>query len=481
MRTLFLDTNIFLQCKDLETLPWGEISNGQDLLLLIPRTVQRELDRLKQDGNSRRASRARGAASFLRGIVLSERSIKRLRPTDPKVEISFPSTGRESDLEHHALDLSLADDRIVAEALRYRKDNPDQSIELLSNDSGLILTAKNLNLPFVVIPDGWLIPPEPDARDKRIAALELRLKEIERLSPKIEIQAHLGDHVTITHLDLMVDRFSFLSEAEIEQVTTELKARFPLVNHFPVQANTRIDSLLAQYQPPSQAQIMKYQETDYPQWLDTVKEYLKRLPSRLESREVSMFFSIDNQGAAPAENTVVEFSCSGGFLVGLPTEPTDPPHFISLPSPPQPPTGRWVDYIGEGLSGRRFADLLPPKIQDLAAFQLPFLAGKATDRHGFYWKPRRPVSPEQVCALECQEFRHQVEPESFHLGIFVPSVLTAENGSIECRVTARNLPKPVVFNVPLRIQYVVHSTMERVEQALRQQREERAGQGDETP
>lgn len=51
MKTLFLDTNLFIQCREI-TLPWNEIVRDDSILLLIPRTVQEEIDRNKHNGNT---------------------------------------------------------------------------------------------------------------------------------------------------------------------------------------------------------------------------------------------------------------------------------------------------------------------------------------------------------------------------------------------------------------------------------------------
>jgi len=66
MKVIFLDTNIFIQCREIEQLPWGELfEKEKHIILVIPRTVLEEIDRFKQEGNSRRAKRARKANSFI--------------------------------------------------------------------------------------------------------------------------------------------------------------------------------------------------------------------------------------------------------------------------------------------------------------------------------------------------------------------------------------------------------------------------------
>jgi len=49
MKVFFIDTNIFLQCRDLEQLPWSDMcEKDEHVQLLVPRAVQREIDRQKR-------------------------------------------------------------------------------------------------------------------------------------------------------------------------------------------------------------------------------------------------------------------------------------------------------------------------------------------------------------------------------------------------------------------------------------------------
>ncbi len=70
MKVFFLDTNIFLQCKDVDKLRWNEVAGNEDeILLLIPTPVEKEINNLKQDGNRRRSKRARIANSMMRDVL----------------------------------------------------------------------------------------------------------------------------------------------------------------------------------------------------------------------------------------------------------------------------------------------------------------------------------------------------------------------------------------------------------------------------
>ena len=63
----FLDTNVFLECKALEELPWKQITDQDPVRLIVPLTTIEEIDKRKK-GNDKKAERARRASQRLRLI-----------------------------------------------------------------------------------------------------------------------------------------------------------------------------------------------------------------------------------------------------------------------------------------------------------------------------------------------------------------------------------------------------------------------------
>ena len=141
MIALFPDSNLFLQCKSIKELPWHEISDSENIQIIISRPLMEEIDRLKQDGNKRRAKKARKANSFLKEIIRSEEGTIEIRTSDPSVILSF-LVPESRDKMAECLDLSTADDRIVNEALSFRSKNKDSEVKLFTHDTNPMLTAK---------------------------------------------------------------------------------------------------------------------------------------------------------------------------------------------------------------------------------------------------------------------------------------------------------------------------------------------------
>ena len=56
-------------------------------------------------------------------------------------------------------------------------------------------------------------------------------------------------------------------------------------------------------------------------------------------------------------------------------------------------------------------------------------------------------------AFECDEFRHKTKQELFKIRIRVPSVKRPGKAVFECRISARNLHDPVVYLLPVKVEY----------------------------
>ncbi|MCW2236828.1 PIN domain-containing protein [Azospirillum canadense] len=477
MLILFVDTNFFLQCRDPAELAWEQATGGQDALVLIPRTVQQEVDRLKQAGNSRRAKRARKASSLFRRIIESPDLKTAAHDAGPRIELSFPPPPDPHRARPAQLDLAQADDRIIEEALAYRATHPNEDVRLLTHDTNPMLTARHCGLPCVAVPDAWLLPPEPDERDKALAEVQRRLDTLERVHPAIAVSATDGEGNPMQRVRHRIDAFKDLAEAEIDGILAELQANHPIADSFeghgkpmPTRPPLGIAGGLAgfstrgRYEPPTEAEIEQYRDVDYPAWLRAARTWLEELPEQLEApvRSFGLSFVLTNDGARPAENVVVEIRAQGGLLIAPPksrdeddAEQTDgaPDRAPRLPQPPRPPAARY-----RGLASSLTDSLLRGYGLDpvFATPHIPpFLPQGRTERdpHAFYWKGGRPVRHQSEWTLTCAEFRHKADPEPFDLVIFVPRTALITKAAVTCRVSASNLPEPVSVTVPVAIAY----------------------------
>ena len=101
----FLDTNVFLECKALEELPWKQITDQDPVRLIVPLTTIEEIDKRKK-GNDKKAERARRASQRLRLIRDAVDKKTSIRNSGPNVslEIAPLDFPKEADFPNLAFD-----------------------------------------------------------------------------------------------------------------------------------------------------------------------------------------------------------------------------------------------------------------------------------------------------------------------------------------------------------------------------------------
>jgi len=432
MKTLFIDTNLFLQCKPLEDLPWDKVYDGEEtILLFIPHTVVVEIDHLKSDGNSRRAKRARKANSFFRKILDSNTDRKIVRKSEPYVEISFSLPLRSKIAKPEVLDLDSMDDKIIYEAYIYEKGS-SSDVAILTYDTSLMLKAKQCGLDYLAIPKDWLLPSEPDEKDKRIAKLESRINSLENSYPQIEVEAKDISGHALEALFIRVTTYAPLSDKKIKALVEEAGKRSPLATEFnePPSFLSPLHSM-GLFKPPSAEEIKEYREKTYPEWLNKVNTFYDSLDRKLElpTRNTTISLVLRNSGVVPAKNVRVEIRALGGLLFSPPYLCITKNILESFPRPPSPPEGRWVASAFD--------------VRFSAPTALPSLLTKMErDMNVFYWKDGRPHDYKEQWLFECDEFPHQLEPKIFNVNLFVPRQNNIPGGAIEFVMSASNLPVP---------------------------------------
>lgn len=461
MITLFVDTNLFVECSSTMALAWGDLADGQDLRLIVPREVQKELDQLKVRATTRVKKRAQKASSLLRKVIQANTPSLVLQEAEPRVtlELSFPSPrGPNDEPLSEELDLSEADHRMIDEVLRFKADHPEEFVLFLTNDTHALFTARQCRLETRLIPDEWLLPVEPDSRDKEIEKLRAELKLFRDQSPRLEITCINGHGEEINKLDPAVKTYPQLTEEQLLDLLSKLADEHPMVTVFgrsqiPGSPTAASIAMTALYSKPASFEIERYQGSKYPKWLEEVQTELASLAGRLElrSRLFPLTFSLKNEGLCPAENVIVTIKAHGGLNLVSQEEAAEirgePP---TLPPPPEPPKPR--------SPGARLAQVLedPVRSAGVAASVVPEfpLPPRHIDRYSFY----PDESQDNQHSFTCQELRHRVDPKRVHLVLAVPKSVTS--GAVTCSVTASNLPEPISISTPVNVAISEEDTWE---------------------
>ena len=169
MTYILLDTNIYLHCQAFDTLPLKEIAGATDeVAVLLPMQVLRELEKKKDDRRDSSVNkRARTVCSKLGDILLEDKG--------SSLSIITCEMPPKSEFKSGLL-IEVSDDVILMSAIHFLSANPGNLV-VVSRDVPMLLKAKQLNLPFVKMPDEFLLPSDQEDREKQQLREELnRLK-----------------------------------------------------------------------------------------------------------------------------------------------------------------------------------------------------------------------------------------------------------------------------------------------------------------
>ena len=472
---LFPDTNLFIQCLELEALDWSVLDEFDEINLRVSRPVQREIDRQKGKGNDRVGRRARETHSIFRDIIVGEQGYKLVRESGPRVLLLVEPSYLPSPTLKDCLNYSEADDQIIGCIHTYMEEHPNADARLLTHDSGPMASAKMLSMPFVPIPDNWLRPPEIDEAGRLRKKLE-RLKDNE---PRFTINTHVDSGAETDSFQFEWPIYENLSEDVLTELMESLKARFPLAKEFgPSEPMERSSQDLASvffqakeiFTPATETEIAEYINTSYPEWITRCEKILRQIHAILQNGTDPIIFSFSsvNEGTRPGKDVIVTITAKGNFLIRPPqvesesesdSENHDSEQLLSLPSPPTSPRGVWASNNGMG-SLKNLNRILgnlnligEPLPTALNLLHDPILYDPISlrrDPNGFYYKPKHSDVPVESFSLECEQWRHGIEAEIFECEICVDGNTQEVRGALECLIHAENLSNPVKKIIPVR-------------------------------
>ena len=487
---IFVDTNLLLQCLPLKEIDWSIVypsDEGQRLRLIVSNPVLREIDFRKNKGNDRRSRRARAVSALFRSSLNA--GYIRVRESNPSVKLLVETQHQPSRALATRLDYAERDDQLIGIAFEFTKRNPQANVRLLTHDTILLYKAKELDLATDTIPEEWLLKPESTKTERQLVALQEEVELLRRQEPSFEILAvDQGDNETSSY-EISHIWFDPLTDDEVSDLLREIKQRCPLVTNFEqrgtgARAATTVGQFLLgskkTYIPPSEEQISKYRNEDYPQWLGRCEELLRDLHLLLQtSTPMPRFeFRVGNHGTRPAADALVTIEALGNFRIKPPSKENDEEggdrensakrkrsNTIRLPTPPPAPRGKW-ETVGSGAFGLSWLNKpnpfgllntgLEPSVfernLDFLTSTIPSVSQPLRrDPNSFYYKPVYPDVHLQSFALECDQWRHDEGKVSFGGEISFSSEQGNVEGAIRLRIQAQNLSKSKSKTIPVKI------------------------------
>ena len=434
MQFLFVDSNLFLQCRPLKELDWDSLVGRDEVTLLVPSAVLAELDKHKSDGNNRRAQKARGAIQFLNSILEAPDDTVVIRETPVKIIAKF-APGVSGDVN------TSNDDSILFEVDQMTRTHGNQVVGLVTDDTNLKVKAKRKGLRFLPIPDNWLLAPEPDERDKRVKKLEEDVALLKRQTPIIEITID-----GCQEIELVVPSYEPLPQDAVDRLMNAMIEKFPMKTNFSLSSYEKLQNAarlnLFSSHPPADWEIEKYQKEEYPKWEQELHRGLKHLHTRLRFREATanVRLLVANNGTVSGEHVHIAITASPGlqnFNRGY--HDTMVKLQLALPEAPSAPQTRESALTGLINS------------QALKGLGMPIRQEKPSPpgRDKFYRKAGKDIDAEWV--WKCENMRHGGSPEEFIFRIGMKAQSQPSGGLMSIKVSAENLPTAAEKKFPIKI------------------------------
>jgi hypothetical protein len=447
---VFVDTNVFIQCKSLEELTWDAWKDYDEIVLIVSRPVQAEIDFQKDRGNGRVRKRARVASRIFREILASASREKIIRPDNPKVRLVLRQDIKPAADLADRLSYEARDDQLVGIACHFASTNPTADVRILTHDTGPMCSADMVGLKFVEIPEDWLLPPEGDEADKRVASLTAELVRLKKEEPEFTITFRNSAGEEVSALEGTVPFYQPLMDYQVDDLMEQLTQRLPVVTSFATGSespNDPLNAILRGALQVSRDQIRDY-KTKYSKWLKEAKERVEISNAllNLAAREYGFAFVISNVGVRPGNHGHVTIKASGDFLVGI--EPEKPEDLEIVRAAPRPPRPMWYGMGGDFLNINRYIGAAVPPIS-------------RKDPTRFYYVDKQKDAVREF-SLTCERWPHGVEAEEFYGAIRLPMFLTEVKGLLKCEVRAANLSDVASLGVPVRLKVEVCDTYKKI-------------------
>jgi len=379
---VLIDSQVVLEARPLEQLPWGDLFQGS-ILLLVTRQVQTEIDRRKNDGRLGRRARAfnKQLDDFIESRVPSQLL------ANPKIDVATVAN-RSIDWDALGdLDRDDPDDRIVAQALNAIIDDPKRLV-LLSHDMRPRDAAATHGLNALKLPETWLRDPEPSPEQKRINELETKVRLLAADQPQLKVRLEVVTPEPWAYREISaptVDQSNVLLERKLASAPLQSRGGpFDRIRSYDHSHDDRLEA-----------------------WEAVIREDIPQMHRGLTKLHAQhrVRVSIENVGQISAEGLSLEIRSGNVTLHSIPYWV-----LVNGPHAPHPPM-----FQLPGLNPR---NLLPPQRE-------PFR---------FYWDES---GPGDQLLLSCASFR-QGKGHDVEVSVELLSG-TSPKAQIEAIVTASNM------------------------------------------
>lgn len=405
---IFVDTNAFIQMRDLRDIPWGTtFPQASRIDIIITAPVIKELETFKVGTNERRRDRSRAALALIDEAMELENMALELKSGHPSIWLKVAAHTRIDEARFPQLNLAKSDDQIVAHATAHGED-----AIVFSHDRGPRISARTMSIKTLKPEETWLLPPERSEKDRKIEQLERAARE---RHPKIVLSV---DATTAASIECVVPRLPPLDESEVERKTHLFLAEHPRA---PLKHSAGADLMVGYAR--SRAVVDRYHQK-YDAFEQTVRSYFERLHLMVRKAGliVAVPYTVTNDSGVAAKGLRIETQIEGdAWLTASEDEARQLLSIEVLPGPPEIPN----PSSGLDISRRHF---------DGFAAQ-----AKPRDAVRFYWADR-PKMGDTTASLTCEDYHAR---RSWNDESVIITARTDFSGLLRFHVTASNLPDPI--------------------------------------
>lgn len=389
MRHLFADTNVHLHFKRFDDRCWASLVGEGGAVVAVPSVTVRELDIRKGDRHIRIRKRAREAVSWL----LQQRGRQR-QPIQPGLQLAtLPTEPTEAFERYPELDRSTGDDRFIASVLQFRDSHPEDTVEILSSDAGVLLKADHFGVPAQVPPESCRLPETKTEEERELSKLRRRIAEVQGAQPDLMLSFQDG---------------SKKSEALLGPPAAEIEVLIAARREAERFNRTRNLTTVTQ-----QGAVASY--------LQRFEGYLAELrPTLLQlSRMCALELSLHNDGTGPGDDVQIflEWDVDARLVENVP----------KFPKPPKPPR---VDLSPFGLGMN-----LPDTLLDHPSLFIPDVFGREPDVDGPY-----ACSQPRCAKYTIKRIHQRLSIDLARLMLLVEADEAVQNFQLRWQVIAANAP-----------------------------------------
>jgi len=437
----FLDTNIWVHFRPPQDIDWLGLLAEAKVELLVPPIVIDELDKLKDQGPTRRVqNRARGALKMIEEAETTETRI--IRPG-----VSCRVLHDVGPLDFHGLRLSnsRADDILIATMCAFRLANPSSRLVLITGDIGPRLKARRVHLEVATLPDTDRIN-EADPLEVENQRLQREVQRLTSRRPSLTVRIANGQgegarlEVPALAPPPLAREDHVLAALELAHRLAPEQQRPPEVVERNAAKLTKTGSLdLSMLSTPfdgiSAQEFARY-DGERAIYFAGVEKWAREEWGMLEEsgRCVRVTFELVNDGTDVAEDVDALLHIPDGPEVREWEEPSP----LDAPVPPDPPR-KMSDSIRAGL----FGHLAPPfDLGRLHDFRLPGPPPNVST-------PTITKSHSYDIEYHVQRLKHNTRERLGDLLLIYPNITVARGLTIGWQLRCASLPDVVTGSVHL--------------------------------